>query len=185
MSVLRLRSGREPSVFPCGRALRPPSTGTGRAGVGRRGARGVPTASHPNEPRRDAGDVRAQALLDRPPPHWLAEESLDGAVHIASLHRLSPLRKDSEDRLQHPVVPAVPGPDRRKRLLGGAVIGAIFGARRLDAAVQAPFQQGLRGWRGVCPVRSISRSACTRAGFDGGESLCITGESLCIAGDRR
>ncbi len=66
-------------------------------------------------------------------------------MHVASPHRLSPLHKDTDDRLQHPVVPAMPGSDRRNRLLGDAAIRAISGARRLDAAIQAPFQQGFRG----------------------------------------
>jgi hypothetical protein len=110
-------------------------TGTGSVRVRRRGTCGVPPASYPNEPRRDAGHVRAQALLDRPPPHWRAEESLDGAMHVASPHRFFPLRKDTEYRLQHPVVPTVPGPDWRNRLLGGAAIGAIFGTRMLEATI--------------------------------------------------
>jgi hypothetical protein len=56
-------------------------------------------------------------------------------VHVARAHRLFPLREDTEHRLQHPVVPAVPGPDRRNRLLGGAAIGAIFGTGMLDATI--------------------------------------------------
>jgi len=70
-------------------------------------------------------------------------------MDVANQHRLSPLLNDMEHRLQHPVVPAVLGPDRRNCLLGGAAIGAIFGARKLDAAIQAPFQQGFQGSRGV------------------------------------
>ena len=70
-------------------------------------------------------------------------------MHVASPHRLCPLRKDTEDRRQLPVVPAVPGPDRRNRLLGDVAIGAISGARSLDAAIQAQFQQGVQGERRV------------------------------------
>jgi hypothetical protein len=54
-------------------------------------------------------------------------------MHVASPHRLCPLLDDTEHRLKDPVVPAVLGPDRRNCLLGDAVIGAISGARKLDA----------------------------------------------------
>jgi hypothetical protein len=74
-------------------------------------------------------------------------------MHVANPHRLCPLRKDTEDRLQHPVVPAVPGPDRRNCLLGDAAIGAIPGARKLDATIQAPVPARppgvAEGWNGV------------------------------------
>jgi hypothetical protein len=71
-------------------------------------------------------------------------------MHVANPHRLSPLLNDTEHRLQDPVVPAVLGPDGRNCLLGDAAIGAISGARKLDAAIQeAPFQQGFQGSRRV------------------------------------
>ncbi len=70
-------------------------------------------------------------------------------MHVASPHRLFPLREDTDDRLQHPVVPPVPEPDWRSRLLGGAAIGAIFGAGTLDAIIRAPVQQGFQGSRRV------------------------------------
>ena len=46
-------------------------------------------------------------------------------------------------------MPAVLGPDRRYCLLGDAAIGAISGVRKLDAAIQAQFQQGFQGSRRV------------------------------------
>ena len=122
---------------------------SGGASVGRRRAYGVPSASHPNKAWRVAGHIRAQALLDRPPPHWLAEQSLDGAVHIASPHRLFPLREDTDDRLQHPVVPGVPGPDWRTLWLASAAVRAIFGTGTLGTTIRAPSQQGFQGSRRV------------------------------------
>ncbi len=68
--------------------LRPPLPGSGSASVGRR-THGVPTASHLNEAWRGSDDIRAQALLDRPPSHRLAEKNLNGAVHLARSHRLA------------------------------------------------------------------------------------------------
>jgi len=70
-------------------------------------------------------------------------------VHVTRPHWLFPVCEDTDDRLQHPVVTAVPGPDWRTRPLGGAATRAIFGAGTLDAIVRAPFQQGFQGSRRV------------------------------------
>lgn len=131
-------------------AARPLSTRTGSS-VGRRDAHGVPTAGHPSEPWRDAGRVRARAVLDRPPPHRLAEEGLDGVERVTSPHRLLPDRKDTGDCLRHPVVPAVPVPDRRARPVGPAS-SAIFGTCTLEAIIPAPCQQDFPGSRKVGTV---------------------------------
>jgi hypothetical protein len=105
--------------------LRPLLPGSGSASVGRRWAYGVPTASHPNEAWRGSDDIRAQALLDRPPPHRLAEKNLNGAVHLARPHRLALIPKHTDHRVQDPVVSAVQGRERRTPLLGVATTRAI------------------------------------------------------------
>ena len=40
-----------------------------------------------------------QACLDRGPTNWLAEEYLDLRVHVASLHRLAAVPKDTDNRV--------------------------------------------------------------------------------------
>ena len=70
-------------------------------------------------------------------------------MHVTRPHRLSPHLEDADDSLQDPIVPAMPGPDWRTRLLGDAAVGAIFGADTLDAIIWAPFQQSFQGSRRV------------------------------------
>ena len=70
-------------------------------------------------------------------------------MHVASPHRLFPLREDTEDRLQYPVVSPVPRPDWRAHPLGGAAVRTILGTGTLDAIIRATFQQGFQGSRRV------------------------------------
>lgn len=119
--------------------------GSGGASFGRTDARGVPTPSYPNEPWRDAGHIRAQALLDRPPTDRLAEKSLNCAVDVARSHRLTPIREHVDDRVQNPVMPAVSKSDRRTRLRGVAATRAIVAPHGVRARVRAAFQQSFQG----------------------------------------
>jgi hypothetical protein len=70
-------------------------------------------------------------------------------MHVTCPHRFSPIREDTDDGLQHPVLPAVPEPDRRARPRGAAAVRANFGTGTLDAIIPAPFQQGFQGARRV------------------------------------
>jgi hypothetical protein len=85
-------------------------------------------------------------------------------MYVMRPHWPSLVREDANDRLEHPVVSAVPGPDWRPRLLGDAVVSAIVGTGTLDAINPAPFQQGLQGTRrvGMVSVRSMSRTELIR-----------------------
>jgi len=70
-------------------------------------------------------------------------------VHITRPHRALLIREDTDDRVKHPAVPAVPGADCHTGLRRSASIWPIFGIGRLDAIIHAPFQQGFQGLRRV------------------------------------
>jgi hypothetical protein len=61
-------------------------------------------------------------------------------VHVAGPHRLSPIREHTDDGVQDPVLPAMPGPDWRTRLPDVAAVNVILDGHRGHARNRA-FQQ--------------------------------------------
>jgi len=60
-------------------------------------------------------------------------------MHVARSQRLPLALENTDDYLEHPVVPAVPGRGWRNRLLGSAVVRAIFGTGKLHSIIRAAF----------------------------------------------
>ncbi len=70
-------------------------------------------------------------------------------MHVARSHRHSPIREHTHDRVQDPVVPAVPRSDWKTCLLSVAAMCAIVASRGVPAVLRATFQQGFQGSRRV------------------------------------
>ncbi len=88
-------------------------------------------------------------MPDRPATDWLAEKGLNGTVDVARSHGLALIREHADDRVQDPVVPAVPTRDWRPRLPAFAATGVAAAPGGIYAGVRYVFQQGFQASRGV------------------------------------
>jgi hypothetical protein len=70
-------------------------------------------------------------------------------VDVAHPHRLLQIRESADDRVEDPVVSAMPGPDRLTGLFGVAAMSAAAGARVTHPITRAAFQQCFQGPRSV------------------------------------
>lgn len=70
-------------------------------------------------------------------------------MNLPRLHRLAPIREDTDDRVQDPVMPTVSAPDWRTGPLSIAVLSAIVSPHGVYAHIRPALQQGFQRSRGV------------------------------------